>query len=708
MKILLIAGAAIAGICLFLLATASAKTDFEKYYPPLLALNAFLVVILAAIVATQLIALRRRIRARLFGSQLALRFLVLLAAMAVVPGVLVYVVSVQFLTKSIESWFDVKVESALTGGISIGQGAIDQMLVEMQLKGRAMALELAPLTGTQQVVVLDRLREQAGIPEAVLLSARGGVVASAGETLAPLVPELPDPGTLRGARSGRAVTHVDGRPGRPIVLRVILPVGAATISEELRLLQLRQALPESFSRSAEAVEIAYREYRELTLSRQGLRWAYVVTLTLALLLALLIAVALAAVIANKLAEPLANLANATHAVARGDFARRAPVTSQDELGMLTESFNSMTRRLGETQEVLERQRLALETSNAYLESILANLSAGVLVFDRQLHLTVFNRGAATTLGEDLPTLKGKPLTSWGGALLPLAAAIQDSFDRTNDAVWQIQLSVNDRSTTLLVRDAVLPENVGGGHVLVFDDVTQLIHAQRATAWTEMAKRLAHEIKNPLTPIQLAAERLEMKLADRLGREEAATLKRSTQTIVTQVSALKTMVDDFREYAQLPAPARRRVDLNALIADVVALYEQSGVYIRCDLERDLPDAHADAAQVRQVLHNLIQNSQDALAKSDLPEITIATSRVGACVRLWVSDNGTGFREDLLARIFEPYVTSKPRGTGLGLAIVKKIIDEHRGTITIQSRPRSGATVQIDIPVYEERAVPARAA
>ncbi|MGQ0509864.1 MAG: ATP-binding protein [Betaproteobacteria bacterium] len=694
MKLLLLIGAALAGVLIFLLATASGNTTlFAQHYPLLLGLNAVLAALLAVLTSWQLAVLWRKVRGRVFGSRLTLRLMVMLALMALAPGALVYTVSVQFLSKSIESWFDVKVDAALEGGISLGQSALDQMLGEMQMKARAMALELAEQPQTQQVGLLNRLREQAGVQDAVLVSSGGRLIASASGDMSKFVPELPSAQNLRQARIGRGYGAVDAPAGKPLALRVVVPLASFTLAEETRYLQLRQTVPEQFARSAEAVEAAYRDYRELALSRQGLQRIYIVTLTLALSMALLVAIALAVLLADRLSQPLANLAQATQAVARGDFSRRAPVTSRDELGVLTESFNSMTRQLDEARRVLEANRDALETARARLENILSNLSTGVLVFDGALRLTIANYGAHAILGADLAACQGHALAEWPAGLASFAKPVSDHFAAEQGRVWQLELELKGTGKTLLARGAALPSAPEGGHVLVFDDITQLLHAQRATAWAEVARRLAHEIKNPLTPIQLSAERLEMKLADKLSGADADVLRRGIHTIVNQVAALKSMVDDFRDYARLPAPALAQLDLNALVTEVLSLYETSPVPIARSLASSLPPVRADAQQMRQVLHNLVQNAQDALEKREGAAIEVRTESAGDRVRLTVSDNGGGFPEALMARIFEPYVTTKPRGTGLGLAIVKKIVDEHHGEVAIENRPAQGAAVSV---------------
>jgi len=692
MRLLVILGAALAGVLLYLLATASGNTtQFAQHYPLILGLNAALAGLLAALVAWQIRSLWRAYRARAFGSRLTVRLLALLAVMAVVPGALVYTVSVQFLSRSIESWFNVKVDAALEGGINLGQSAVDQMLGELQAKARSIAAELADRPASQQVGVLGRLRDQAGVQEAVVVNASGRVLASSSEDVSRLLPELPTPQALRQARAARAYAAVDAAAGKPLALRVVVPVATLALADEPRFLQLTQTVPEPFGRSAEAVEAAYRDYRELALAREDLKRIYIVTLTLALSMALLVAIALAVLLANRLSQPLAELAQATQAIARGDFSRQTPVTSRDELGVLIESFNSMTRQLDEARRVVEANRMALESAKARLENILANLSAGVLVFDSALGLSISNHGARAILGAELEAF---------------AAEMRAQFGAHGAQAWQQQAELKGTGKTLLLRGTALAQDPEGGYVLVFDDVTQLMQAQRATAWAEVARRLAHEIKNPLTPIQLSAERMEMKLAGKLGGEDADALTRGTRTIVNQVAALKNMVDDFRDYARLPAPAFASLDLNALVQEVLALYEASNAPIVRKLASGLAPVRADSAQIRQVLHNLVQNAQDALehrkGSAERPVIEVSTEAAGDRVRLSVSDNGGGFPEEMMARIFEPYVTTKPRGTGLGLAIVKKIVDEHRGELTIENRAAKGASVSVLLPVAETSA------
>ncbi len=684
--------AALAGISLFLLTSASANTDlFASIYPYLLALNGIAAVALAGLVAVQLRGLWRECRARQFGSRLKYRLVLMFALMALVPGVLVYAVSLQFVVRSIESWFDVRVDSALEGGIALGQNALDYLVGQVASKARDMALDLEE---SEQIapIRLNRLREAAQVESATVFALNGQALASSTDDVAQLIPDPPPSSQLRQARQTQYVHTIDTQANGRLVIRVLVSIQPRFLTGEPYILQLTQSVPETFARHADAVQEAYRDYQQLTLGRAGLKRIYTLTLTLTLLLALLTAVAVAFVLARRLVAPLLILAEGTQAVAQGDFSPRQALPARDELGVLTQSFNQMTRQLEEARGVADRNRAAVESARAYLESVLANLSTGVLAFTAEGSLRAANRGALDILADDLTSFEDITLEQW-----PRHEAFRDALLEgfaSNEGDWheQIEIQVKDHQPlTLLVHGSRLPYN--GGLVVVFDDISRLIAAQRTAAWAEVARRLAHEIKNPLTPIQLSAERLAFKLADRLDDDGREMLERSTQTIVNQVEAMKNLVNAFRDYARLPVPMLGAFDLNGLINELLNLYESSTVRIRTRLARDLPSVHADATQIRQVIHNLLQNAQDALSTVEGGAIDIFTRHDGDRALLIFSDNGPGFPAEVLSHAFEPYFTTKARGTGLGLAMVKKIVDEHGGDVRLANHDSGGAEVHI---------------
>ncbi len=697
MRVLIIVAAALAGILLFLLTSASANTAlFSRHYPLLLALNGAVAIILLGSVLVQLAKLWREYKARVFGSRLTYRLLLAFALMAMLPGLVIYGVSVQFVMRSIESWFDVRVDAALEGGINLGRSALDYLLSDLASKAGTMAIDLGDRVGN--VNRLNRLREQAGVDAATVFNAGGQIVASSTGETSTLLPEMPTHTLLRQVRQGRTFAAVEGDATSGLTLRVLVPVSGATLADETRVLQLTQPVPKQLATNAESVQGVYRDYQELSLARQGLKRIYAVTLTLTLLLALFAAIAVAIVLSRRLSAPLSILAEGTQAVAAGDYSPRQALPARDELGVLTQSFNRMTRQLEEARAQAQKSRAEVEAARAYLENVLANLSAGVLAFDAGGKLRAANHGAVTILRDDLAGFEKIGLADWP-RLTELREAVTSHLDDA-DGVWQQQLVMPQDSgpaLTLLLRGSRLPQASGGGHVVVFDDITQLISAQRMVAWAEVARRLAHEIKNPLTPIQLSAERLQHKLADKLPAREREILERSTTTIVNQVEAMKNMVNDFRDYARLPPPQLAALDLNRLVGEVLVLYEHSRARLGVHLDPALPPVSGDATQLRQLIHNLLRNAEDALNDTEEPEIEVATSRGTGCAHLVVRDNGSGFSAQILERAFEPYVSTKAKGTGLGLAIVKKIVDEHHGEIRIANRSPNGAEVRIRLPL-----------
>ncbi len=688
----LVVAAAMAGILLFLLATASANTPlFARNYTLLLALNGAIALGLASLVGVQLRSLWREHRAGIFGSRLKLRLMATFAAMAVVPGALVYGVSLQFAVKSIESWFNVRVDAALESGLQLGRATLDILLGQLNDKAQRMVLDLENETQIRSPL-LNQLREQSGVESATVFSANGQILATADTQLDVLMPEQPTPGQLRQARQSRGYKAVEAK-GDGLVLRVILPIPSRRLTDP-PLLQLTQEVPHSFITHAESVEAVHRDYQELSVARNGLKRIYTLTLTLTLLLALFAAVAIAFVLTRRLAAPLYILAEGTQAVAAGDFSPRQALPARDELGILTQSFNRMTRQLEDARAQADKNRAAVERNRAYLEGVLANLSAGVLAFSPDGLLRAANHGAMTILNDKLEGYERLRIQDWN-THPDFRNAVLAGFDNPEpDWHTQIELTFADgHAQTLLLHGTRLPDSTGGGMVVVFDDITHLITAQRTAAWAEVARRLAHEIKNPLTPIQLSAERLQFKLADQLDEEGRNMLERSTRTIVNQVESMKNLVNAFRDYARLPSPVLRLLDLNALVREVLVLYESSRVMIQAELASDLPPVMGDATQIRQVIHNLLQNAEDALGEQDDPRIQLLTHSDGRRVDLILRDSGPGFAPELLSRAFEPYVTTKARGTGLGLAIVKKIIDEHDGEIRLANREEGGAEIRI---------------
>ncbi|VVD63554.1 Sensor histidine kinase ResE [Pandoraea terrigena] len=729
----LIVTMALVAIGLFgLLALASANTEFfDRYYSLLYTANIAVAIIFVFIVGALVWIILARLRQRRFGTRLLAKLAIFFALVGVLPGGIIYLVSLQFVSRSIESWFDVRVETALDSGLELGRAILNNGLSDLSAKAQLVSDNLASRGDKGGTLTLLRMRDQFGLQDATIVDGNGRVLASASGSFNALVPDLPTPLMLRQARTqSRGYTAIEGgsegydkhQAKDQLRWRVVIRIPSgytSSLQDEERFLQVTQLVPANLAQNAEAVQSAYREYQEKALGRTGLRKMYIGTLTLSLFLATFVAMMLALALGNQLARPLFLLARGTQEVAAGDLSPKGEVRTNDELGFLTQAFNAMTRQLSDARATVERNRLALESSKAHLESILSSLTAGVFVFDRDFRLTTANAGAERIFKQSFQgELNRSPahipaLVEFGETLRRAFADRDANADLGPGGHWQQQIGLTlpgeTDAVTLLVRGSHLPEpmvavagvptRAGGGYVVVFDDISDVISAQRSVAWAEVARRLAHEIKNPLTPIQLSAERLQMKLSDKLPPADAEVLRRGATTIVNQVAAMKRMVDDFRDYARLPPAVMHSLQLNELIGEVLTLYgvEEGRGAIRAYLDADLPEIRGDSTQLRQVIHNLLQNAQDAVSATENPLITVETKTVEyagtdmlpgepkrTAVRLTITDNGPGFPARILTRAFEPYVTTKSKGTGLGLAMVKKIIDEHHARIDIRNR------------------------
>ena len=718
MRYVLFVSVALGLVLLYLLSLASANTAISgDYYKILLYINIALAGALIVLIGFQLWHLYKKIKSGVMGSRLTLRLLGTFALMAIIPGLIVYLVSVNFLTRSIESWFNVKVESALDGGLSLGQRALDIMLTDIEEKAENMATSLAFQPSRTHYSLLNDLREKSGIQDAVLFTPQGRIISISSSDPNSFLPELPSVQQLRQAQT-RMYGKIEPIPNKGLYLRVLAPVNVQEIAGETRILQLLQPVPKSLSNTAEAVQDVYRDYQELSYSRDSLKDNFKLTLTLVLMLSMLSALAIAFVLSRRLTQPLSVLAEGTRAIASGDYSTMLPEHGKDELGILVKSFNSMTRQLNDATKAADRNRVRVEAARGYLETILAHLSSGVLALNEKAELRTYNLAASNILEINLKPHENKPFAEIAKEQPFLAEFTQllqshfeftktQDFPKTQDQeklelTKQLEIVRPQGKQLLLVRATRLPASAGSGFVVVFDDVTAMVQAQRDAAWGEVARRLAHEIKNPLTPIQLSAERLQHKLSAKLNSDDANVLQRGTDTIVNQVTALKSMVNEFSEYARAPSAKLIKLNINKLIKDVSALYEgvqedSAQIKITFSLMPDMPDIKGDATMLRQVLHNLMQNAQDALKQIETPEILVQTTFDESAIKLSVKDNGQGFPPDLLAHAFEPYVTTKVHGTGLGLAIVKKMIEEHFGQIKIENNQTGGACITIVLPI-----------
>lgn len=727
-------------ILLVMLSLASSNTQFfDNYFIWLYAANIIIGASLTLVIVVLVVVIAVRWHKGRFGTRLIAKLAMIFGLVGVVPGLILYGVSLQFVSRSIETWFDVQTESALEAGLELGRATLSSSLAELQDEGRIIADQIQRLPNNaspaELTLLLSRMRDQFGIQEITIFNGRQMIVATAASGALEAHAAAPSPEIMSQASKVNGSAYIDEPNNtdgmQAYRLRAIVPLVKERSSnsrgfglnlqyqKEFWYLQLIKPVPEAISKNTIAVQAAYTDYQEKSLGRSGLKKMFVGTLTLTLFFALFVAVVLALLLGRQLARPLLMLLRGTQAVAQGDLSPKPELDTGDELGMLTRQFNVMTRQLADT-------RKSLQESKTFLETVLGNLTAGVCIFDKHFNVVSSNAGADRIFRQDLTKLDGKALNEIpaleefeqaikeGFATMKLSIAAGGDAATVNiegtSPVWQKQIQLhatnefeNELGVTLFVRGTELAPDL---KMVVFDDITDVVSAQRSIAWSEVARRLAHEIKNPLTPIQLSAERLQHKLAGSLSPEQEEMLNRSTDTIIGQVRAMKEMVNDFRDFAKTPAPQLKPVSINALTQEILGLYE--GSPLRVVLDPHCPDIMGDPTQLRQVIHNLLQNAQDATlegshqnepvqVKTELVPYGEANGIMQYAVRLTISDSGSGFPAKILARAFEPYVTTKSKGTGLGLAVVKKIVEDHSAKIEIRNRMQGeeviGAKVSI---------------
>jgi nitrogen fixation/metabolism regulation signal transduction histidine kinase len=713
LRALIVLGSGAGAWALLLLAHgAENSSDFNRRQPWILLLNICAVLALGVLLARKLWQLYRDFQDHVPGSRLTARTVGMFGTLVVVPLLIVYLFALEFLNYGIDSWFRLEIKQGLNDALVLSRSALELRLHEQSRRTENFARAIAGLQGPDLAVRLDAERRAAQAADVTVYDLGGRVLAMSTSSAATPLPAAPAAEVLLQIAAGRSYFSLAPHSGGRATIVTAAPLARAAGVPPGHFVLINYEVPAELSGLADVVQSAYSRYGDMSATREPLKINFMLTLTLVLLITMLAAVYGAVWSAQRLTRPVKDLIAGTRAVGKGDFGTRLPLPSRDEMGFLVHSFNDMTKRLRRTSEEAALSRQAVERERERLAVILSRLSSGVLVVDAQLHLRSANQSAGAILGADLAPMVGQPLTGGESAATLLggfALALRARLAR-GEREWREQLSLKDESGTRVLLWACTPlpdDSDAAGLVIVFEDVTALLNAQRNAAWGEVARRLAHEIKNPLTPIQLAAEQLRRKLLAGLDTEHARFLERATHTIVQQVDAMKQMVNAFSEYARTPEVQLAQFSLNQLVAEVVELYrvQDPGVSIVIELDPELPEIEADRGRVRQILANLLSNGIEALAGVAGAAITVRTRWLRtvkpAQAEITVSDNGPGFREDILRRAFEPYVTSKARGTGLGLAIVQRIVEEHGGRITAENLAAGGARVRVLLPATADR-------
>jgi len=701
---------------LYVLATTAERLDqFGRYYHILLLVNGLALTILAVLIGMNGWRLIDEFRRRVAGSRLTLRLVIMSIFLALVPVTLVYGFSVKFLRSNIDSWYDLEIEQALDDAMELSRESLGLQMRTLQRVTMNIAEELVGVTGADAVVLLNSMGLSMDASEMTLIGPDNRIIASTGlpDSLS-VQPNRPDDDLAARARAGLSYVGVDPVGNGELYIRVVTPVFADSTSDPNSVLQALFPIATRSSELAESVQSSYQKYRQLVFLRQPLKISSIVTLSLALLLSVLMAVWFALYSARRMMVPIHDLVEGTRAVAQGDYTARLYKRGQDELAYLVESFNAMTRQLQHSRTAAEQSQAEVEQQRSYLETVLGRISSGVLTLDDDHCIRTSNQAAQDILGSEM--LEGQSLAALkvheAGVINQFCDQVMPQLTGSHGGDWSAELELfdHDGRRFLFCRGATLYDGTERpvGTVIVFDDMTTIIGAQREAAWGEVARRLAHEIKNPLTPIQLSAERLRHKYLDKLEGDDVDTLKRLTNTIENQVDSMKEMVNAFADYASTPRLALTHTDINQLVSEVVDLYRTADTHVSIilSLGENLLPVMVDAPRMRQLVHNLIKNSLEAQQANEHKFIRIITAEVmhkrRRMLELVTMDTGPGFPVELLNRLFEPYVSSKPKGSGLGLAIVKKIVEEHNGTVVAENNPDQGACVTIRLPLYANEA------
>ncbi len=675
--------------------------QFQQLYYLLLAVNLVILVMLVFLIVRQAWRLLRQLRQHVAGARLTLRMVIIFVSLAILPALVVYTFSIQFINRSIDSWFDVTVEKALEDALTLSRSAVDERKKSLLRQIRRLTDETLKDLTTLTVVSLSEIREKSGVDEVTLMTSRGRVLGSSSVEEGDFVPDLPSSDLLLPLQQGRdhVVLDLDDDSSRTIRVLVRIPYN----DKDYLILQALSPISERQHRLAASVQQAYSEYKGLVYLRKPLKISFTLTLSLVLLLGILSAVWAAFFSARRIAEPIRDLAEGTKAVAEGEYHKPIPLLNDDDFGLLIQSFNKMMRRLSQTHNALEESHEQAKRQRDYLEVVLSNLSSGIISLSENKEIRTSNPEASVILGINVNEYLGQSLFQLARDKPELESLVRWIMSSVQNRVkhWseEITLIEADGRKTLLCRGTALAD---GGYVIVIENVTSLVQAQRDAAWGEVARRLAHEIKNPLTPIQLSAERIRHKYLKTMDEKDAETMDRLTSTIIHQVDSMKEMVKAFSEYAKMPELKMQTLDIESLLMEVVDLYRGSDkLTIKQELGIGGTLVEVDQGRLRQVFHNLIKNAMEAAGDNEkiILQVKIHLEELNKqnwCI-LELTDNGPGFPEDMLANIFDPYVTNKPKGTGLGLAIVKKIIEEHGGSILAENAPQGGARVVIRLPV-----------
>ena len=705
-------GVGLSFIALIMLSQAAENSEnFDQLANSILWVNVLCLFVLLLLLVGNLSKLYRDYRQHVPGSKLKARMVGMFVGLAIIPLLIVFYFSMQFINRGIDTWFNVEVEAGLDDALTLSRNALAMQMRDHVAATEQVAERLRTTNSSQFIYEIGSLRQEIGANELTLFGKNGRIIATNSDQTAGSAPKRVSEELLMQVRQNRPYVSLDPLSDGSYEIKTGVPLVGPRSPEIIGLIRSRFTVSQRIGRMVNSIDSSYTDYKKIVYLRAPLKRTFSLTLTVVLMISLLASIYGAFVLSRRLVSPIQNLVEGTQAVAKGDFDTQLPIPTGDEIGFLVNSFNEMTKGLSSARQQASLSQNLVEAERANLEIILANLSTGVISLEADLRIRTVNKAAGAILDVDLKDYSGE-LLSDVAANNTVVQELYDVVKRQLDkgiTVWHDQIIVHAikgrRVLTCACTDLSSEAEENVGYVVVFDDITLQLQSQRDAAWGEVSRRLAHEIKNPLTPIQLSAERLRQKYLKTMTSKDGEILDRSTHIIVEQVAAMRDMVNAFSDYARAPDMEISTFDIKILIDEVIDLYKEQEARIKIlfSVNSIIEDFDADPGRIRQMMHNLIRNSIEAIdvRESGFIKINVNLLKIKQTemIEILVEDNGGGFEAESLGQIFDPYVTSKPKGTGLGLAIVKKLVEEHMGSITAENTKNNGALIRILLPKNE---------
>ena len=677
----------------------------------LININIILILLLIFLIVRNLVKVIFERRHGIAGSKLRTKLVAAFIGLSLIPTVLLFLVSINFLSYSIDNWFSIRIGDALNRTLEVAQIYYQQSADQAKYYARQLSSDITRngLYEAEKYPYLKALVERRhktyklNMIDVHIENQKDNVIVRDQEH-PQMVSKPLSPKSLEDLFVGREVTTME-QVGKGDLIQGAVPIySLANPKLVIGFVMASYYFPVGLVDKIAVISKTSEEYRQLSLLKTPIKFGYIITLFIVMLLIIFSATWFGIYLAKGITVPIQDLAEATRKIAQGDLNHQIEIVADDEIGVLVDSFNQMTRDLKRSNQGLEQANLDLEQRRNDMETILRNVSAGVISVDRNGMITTINRAAEKMLGIRTQKVLNK---RYHEVLIPehliLAEEVLREMREKGDGFVekQIDLTLRDKALTILMTITMIHDDGGEdmGMVLVFEDLTQLQRAERAAAWREVARRMAHEIKNPLTPVQLSAQRLQKKYGDRLG-EDDTVFHECTKTIIDQVEVLKNLVNEFSRYARLPVTRLMPNDLNEVIRDSAILFQDAHKGIAFDFlpGADIPKLMLDPEQIRRVMVNLLDNAVAAVDKlNGRIEILTAYDPAGPRVRVSVADNGCGIPPGYKVKMFEPYFSTKRAGTGLGLAIVNSIVADHHGRVSVTDNYPSGTVVAFDLPV-----------